>query len=52
MRSVIIGVGSVEQLEENLGALKKMAFSDDERAEIDEYATDSGLNPWARSSEG
>jgi L-glyceraldehyde 3-phosphate reductase len=49
--SALIGASSVAQLEENLRALDRLDFSDDELAEIDRYATESGINIWARSSE-
>jgi L-glyceraldehyde 3-phosphate reductase len=49
--SALIGASSVAQLEENVGALDRLDFDDDELAEIDRYATDSGINLWARSSE-
>jgi L-glyceraldehyde 3-phosphate reductase len=45
--STLVGVSSVEQLEENVEALERLDFSDDELAEIDRYATDSGINIWA-----
>jgi len=48
--STLIGASSVEQLDNSLSALDKLAFSDDELAEIDRYATDSGINLWQRSS--
>jgi L-glyceraldehyde 3-phosphate reductase len=51
MTSTLVGASSIEQLEQNLGALQKSDFSADELAEIDRYATDSGLNIWAASSE-
>ena len=35
------------QLEENVGALHRLDFTDDELAEIDRHATDSGINIWA-----
>ena len=38
MTSTIVGVSSVEQLEDNLGALDRLDFDDDELAEIDRYA--------------
>ena len=50
MTSTLVGASSVAQLEDSLAALDKLAFSDDELAEIDRYATDSGINLWARSS--
>ncbi|HKA04683.1 MAG TPA: aldo/keto reductase, partial [Acidimicrobiales bacterium] len=48
--SALIGASSVAQLEENLAATSRLDFSDEERAEIDRYATDAGINLWARSS--
>jgi L-glyceraldehyde 3-phosphate reductase len=50
MTSTLIGASSVEQLEDSLGALRNLALSDDELAEIDRHATESGINLWARSS--
>jgi L-glyceraldehyde 3-phosphate reductase len=50
MTSTLIGASSVAQLEDSLGALRMPDFSDDELAEIDRYATDGGINLWARSS--
>jgi L-glyceraldehyde 3-phosphate reductase len=47
MTSTLIGVSSLEQLEDSLGALDNLDFSDEELAEIDRYATDSGINIWA-----
>lgn len=49
--SVLIGASSVRQLEENVAALDRLTFSPDELAEIDRYATESGINIWAESSE-
>src|ERR1700756_3136030 len=51
MPSTRVGASSIEQLEQNLGALQKPDFTADELAAIDRYATDSGLNIWAASSE-
>jgi L-glyceraldehyde 3-phosphate reductase len=51
MTSTLVGASSVEQLEQNLGALRKPDFTAAELEEIDRYATDSGLNIWAASSE-
>ncbi|MGZ4605324.1 MAG: L-glyceraldehyde 3-phosphate reductase, partial [Blastococcus sp.] len=39
--SVLIGASSVGQLEQNLGALDNLQFSDDELAAIDEHAVDT-----------
>jgi L-glyceraldehyde 3-phosphate reductase len=49
--SALIGASSVAQLEENLGALARPDFSEDELAEIDRHATETGINIWAASSE-
>jgi L-glyceraldehyde 3-phosphate reductase len=51
MTSTLIGASSIEQLEQNLGALQKPDFTAAELEEIDRYATDSGINLWAASSE-
>jgi L-glyceraldehyde 3-phosphate reductase len=48
--SALIGASSVRQLEENLAAARSTTFSDDELAEIDQHAVDSGINIWAGSS--
>ena len=49
--SALIGASSVDQLEANVAALDRLELSDDELAEIDRYATESGINIWAASSE-
>jgi L-glyceraldehyde 3-phosphate reductase len=51
MTSTLVGASSVEQLEQNLGALQRLDFTAAELAEIDRYATDGGINLWAASSE-
>jgi L-glyceraldehyde 3-phosphate reductase len=48
--SALIGASSVEQLEDSLGALEKLEFAPEELEEIDNYASDVGINLWARSS--
>ena len=48
--STLVGVSSVAQLEMNVAALEHLEFADEELAEIDGYATDSGINIWAASS--
>ena len=48
--STLVGASSVAQLEDNVAALGNLAFSDDELAEIDRHATDTGINLWAASS--
>ncbi|OLF16735.1 L-glyceraldehyde 3-phosphate reductase [Actinophytocola xanthii] len=50
MTSTLIGASSVRQLEDNLAALDTREFTDDELAEIDRHAEESGINLWARSS--
>ncbi|HEV2592564.1 MAG TPA: L-glyceraldehyde 3-phosphate reductase [Gaiellaceae bacterium] len=50
MTSTLIGVSSVEQLDDSLGALDNVAFSEDELREIDQYATEADINLWSRSS--
>jgi L-glyceraldehyde 3-phosphate reductase len=49
--STLIGASSVQQLEENVAALERLDFSDEELAEIDRYATESGINLWAGAAE-
>ena len=50
--SAVIGVSSVEQLDENLKAAENTDFTDGELAEIDRWAGDAdGVNLWASSSE-
>jgi L-glyceraldehyde 3-phosphate reductase len=49
--SALIGASSVEQLEQNVAALENLDFADEELAEIDRHAVDSGINLWAESSE-
>jgi L-glyceraldehyde 3-phosphate reductase len=49
--STLIGASSVAQLEANVGALDRLDFNADELAEIDQHATDSGINLWAGSSD-
>jgi L-glyceraldehyde 3-phosphate reductase len=48
--SALVGASSVGQLEQNVAALNKPEFSPSELAEIDRYATESGINLWAASS--
>ena len=44
--SVLIGASSVGQLEQNVGALERLDFTDDELAAIDQHAVDSGIDLW------
>ncbi|KVV23742.1 L-glyceraldehyde 3-phosphate reductase [Burkholderia ubonensis] len=48
--SALIGASRAEQVWENVGALKNLAFSADELAEIDRYATEGGINLWEKPS--
>jgi L-glyceraldehyde 3-phosphate reductase len=50
--SALIGASSIEQLEDSLGALERLDFTDDELTQIDRYAVDAGINLWAASSDG
>ena len=50
--SVLIGASSVDQLDDSLGALERLDFSDDELEGIDGHAVDAGINLWKRSSDG
>jgi L-glyceraldehyde 3-phosphate reductase len=50
--SALIGVSSVQQLEDNVAALERLDFNADELAEIDRYAQDGHVNIWAPSSDG
>jgi L-glyceraldehyde 3-phosphate reductase len=49
--SSLIGASSVQQLEDSLGAVDELEFSDEELAEIDHHAVEGGINLWARSAE-
>ena len=49
--SALIGASSVAQLEQNVAALDRLDFSDEELAEIDRHAVDAGINLWAESSD-
>jgi len=45
--TVLIGASSVGQLEQNVGALENLAFSDEELAAVDQHAVDAGIDIWA-----
>jgi L-glyceraldehyde 3-phosphate reductase len=49
--SALIGASSVGQLDENLDAAGRSAFTPEELAAIDQRAVDAGINIWAESSE-
>ena len=44
--SALIGASSVAQLEDNVAALDRLGFGDEELAEIDRHATDSAIDIW------
>ncbi len=44
--SVVIGASSVQQLDENLNALNNPSFTQDELAQIDRHAVESGVDLW------
>jgi L-glyceraldehyde 3-phosphate reductase len=46
LTTVLIGASSVGQLEQNVGALDRLDFTDDELAAIDRHAVDSGIDLW------
>ena len=48
--SAVIGASSVEQLDTNLDALSGPPLSGVDRAEIDRYAVESGINLWAKQT--
>jgi L-glyceraldehyde 3-phosphate reductase len=45
--SVLIGASSVTQLEQNVGALDNLVFTDDELAVIDQHAVDANIDIWS-----
>ena len=49
--SAVIGASSVEQLDTNLDALQGPPLTDEELAEIDQNAVDTGVNLWAEQTE-
>lgn len=44
--STIVGVRTLDQLKENLGALEQLAFTEEELREIDGFAVDRGITLW------
>lgn len=48
--SALIGARTVDQLSDSLKALDNLAFSTEELAEIDKYATEGGVDVWRESS--
>jgi L-glyceraldehyde 3-phosphate reductase len=47
--TVLIGASSPRQLDQNVGALGNLTFTDDELAVIDEHAVDTGIDLWAQA---
>jgi L-glyceraldehyde 3-phosphate reductase len=48
--SALLGASSVRQLEQNVAALERLEFDEQELAEIDRYAQDGGIDLWRESS--
>ena len=49
--STLVGASSVRQLEDNVAAVRNLALSRDELAEIEKHAVDSGVDQWAGARE-
>lgn len=49
--SALIGASRPEQVIDCVGAINNLDFTETELTEIDRFATDGGLNIWARSAE-
>jgi L-glyceraldehyde 3-phosphate reductase len=49
--STLVGASSVAQLDMNVAALDRLDFTAEELAEIDRFATESGIDLWASSAE-
>ena len=48
--SVLIGASSIDQIEQNVGALENLTFSSEELNDIDRYALEGDINLWSKSS--
>jgi L-glyceraldehyde 3-phosphate reductase len=48
--STLVGVRTLSQLEANVAALERLDFTAEELADIDRYATESGIDIWSESS--
>ncbi|WP_369052058.1 L-glyceraldehyde 3-phosphate reductase [Kineococcus terrestris] len=46
--TTLIGASSVQQVEDNVAAVAKLEFTQDELDAIDEFAVDSGVDLWAQ----
>lgn len=49
--SVLVGASSPEQVAENVAALERLEFADEELAAVDAFATESGIDIWKASHE-
>ncbi|GAB3544852.1 L-glyceraldehyde 3-phosphate reductase [Arthrobacter tumbae] len=49
--SALIGASSVKQLEDSVGAINNLDFSESELHAIDEFAVESDINLWAKALE-
>ena len=49
--SALIGASRPSQVEDCVGAVRNLDFTEAELAEIDRYADEENINLWARSSE-
>ncbi|WP_348523841.1 L-glyceraldehyde 3-phosphate reductase [Endozoicomonas sp. G2_1] len=49
--SALIGASKVSQIEDCVGALDNLSFSEDELAAIERHAADGGINLWQQSSD-
>ena len=49
--TALIGASTPSQITDCVGAIDNLEFSDSERAEIDQFAKDAGINLWAQSAE-
>ncbi len=52
VNSSLIGARNVPQLDNSLDALKTLAFTSEELAEIDTYAQDGGIDIWKEARKG
>jgi L-glyceraldehyde 3-phosphate reductase len=48
--TALIGASRWSQIEDSLGALDHLDFTEQELADIDRFATEGGVNIWERSS--
>ncbi len=48
--SALIGASRPEQIRENVAALERRDFTEEELSEIDRFAVEGGVDHWARPS--